>query len=100
MGIELYNIILPKERTDYEFEKFMTEVIFPAVHMGSTRLGQITEMRLLKDIPPNGKYIWAIYWSGLEDRIDRTVPDAVSKLRSNGVDISYLGRSRLEPEAR
>ena len=100
MEIVLYNIILPKERTDNEFEKFMIEEVFPAVKKGPTRIGEIRELRLLKDIPTNGKYIWAIYWDGLNsiDPIDTNqimVSDAFGKLRSSGADFSYLGKIQV-----
>ena len=44
----VYQIRLPKKQDAEAFVKFMLEEYFPAVHKGPTRIGQVTDLMLLR----------------------------------------------------
>ena len=47
----IYQIRLPKKQDAEAFVKFMLEEYFPAVHMGLTRVGKVTNLVLLQAEP-------------------------------------------------
>jgi hypothetical protein len=66
----VYHIQLPKKQDAEAFVKFMSEEYFPAVHKGATRVGQVTDLRLLQrenaiegeDV--DHEFFWHVGWSG------------------------------------
>ena len=66
----IYQITLPKKQNTKAFVKFMREEYFPAVHMGQTRVGQVTDLILLQrqnafegdDV--KNEFFWHVGWSG------------------------------------
>jgi hypothetical protein len=66
----IYQIRLPKKQDAEAFVKFMQEEYFPAVHMGPTRVGQVTDLMLLEreneiegdDV--GNEFSWHVGWNG------------------------------------
>jgi hypothetical protein len=63
----VYDIRLPKEKSPAAFGKFMRDEYFPAIHKGATRVGKVTELRLLRceSTQTKHKFLWLVGWSGL-----------------------------------
>jgi hypothetical protein len=66
----IYQIKLPKTQDAEAFVTFMREEYFPAVHKGSTRVGEVTDLRLLErenEIEGDNlgnDFFWHVGWSG------------------------------------
>jgi hypothetical protein len=64
----LYEISLPKEQDADEFEAFMKDRYFPAVHKGPTRVGQVTDLALWRGLgetnEPNHTFFVHMGYSG------------------------------------
>ena len=66
----IYQIRLPRKQNTEAFVKFMQEEYFPAVHMGPTRIGKVTDLRLLKrqnEIEGDDvglEFVWHVGWNG------------------------------------
>jgi hypothetical protein len=66
----IYQISLPKKQDTKAFVKFMREEYFPAVHKGPTRIGRVTDLRLLErqnEIEGHDvvqEFFWHVGWSG------------------------------------
>jgi hypothetical protein len=65
----IYRIRLPRERDAKSFATFMRDEYFPAIHKGSTRIGQVTSLTLeSRDDTQDGsehEFFLRIGWSGL-----------------------------------
>ena len=67
----IYQITLPKKKSTKAFVKFMREEYFPAVRKEPTRVGQVTDLVLLKrqnafegdDV--ENEFFWHVGWSGV-----------------------------------
>ena len=65
----VYEIRLPKEKDPAAFAEFMQDEYLPAVHKGPTRVGQVTELRLLRreTAAAAHRFLWLVGWSGLDN---------------------------------
>ena len=63
----IYEIRLPKEKDPAAFGAFMQDEYFPAVHKGPTRVGQVTELLLLRREGTRAahRFLWLVGWSGI-----------------------------------
>ena len=63
-----YEIRLPKGKSASSFEKFMRDEYVPAVRKGPTRVGQVTELVLLRrePTPTSHRFLWLVGWSGID----------------------------------
>jgi hypothetical protein len=90
MPTNYYELTRPAKIKSDEFEQFMTEKVSPAVRRGSTRVGSVTGLRLLTDVPATRKYLWAIEWDGLNLNPASVAP-AFEKVKAAGVRSKFLG---------
>lgn len=89
----VYDIRLPKAQSAAAFGKFMRDEYFPAVHKGATRVGQVTELRLLRcePTPTQHKFLWLVGWSGLSQGGPRVDDERVNrKLERSGAKVKRL----------
>ena len=88
-----YEIRLPKDKDADAFAAFMRDEYFPAVHKGPTRIGQVTDLVLLRGEATNTahKFLWLVGWSGLTGQAQsgpRVDDEAVlGKLKSFGASM-------------
>ncbi|MCM3901532.1 MAG: hypothetical protein ND866_07480 [Pyrinomonadaceae bacterium] len=93
----IYQIKLPKTQDAKAFVSFMREEYFPAVHKGPTRVGQVTELKLLERQKDRGddrdhEFYWHVGWSGLasgEARVDDE--DVVRKFKAFKAKVKRVG---------
>jgi len=90
MPTNYYELTRPAKVKSEDFETFMTDKVFPSVRKGATRVGSVTGLRLLKDVPETRKYIWAIGWDGLNMNPASVAP-AFTKLKTAGARSKFLG---------
>ncbi len=67
-GFQIIHQITLAEQQDAEaFVAFMRDEYFPAVRKGPTRVGQVTELRLLQrdGTQRSHRFIWLVGWSGI-----------------------------------
>ena len=93
----VHEIRLPKAKSAAAFGKFMQDEYFPAVHKGPTRIGQVTELVLLRSEPTatKHKFLWLVGWSGLTGhpkagaRVDDE--EVLGKFKTFGATVKRLG---------
>jgi hypothetical protein len=90
MPTNYYELTRAAKTNGEDFEKFMLEEVFPSVGRGPTRVGDVTALRLLKEIPATRKYVWTIEWGGLRLFEAFTIA-AFAKLKASGARMKLLG---------
>jgi hypothetical protein len=90
MPTNYYELTRPAKLESADFEKFMTKKVFPSVERGPTRVGSITGLRLLTEVPATRKYIWCIEWDGLNLSEPR-VATAFEMVKAAGARPKFLG---------
>jgi hypothetical protein len=90
MPTNYYELTRPAKVKSEDFETFMTEKVLPSVRRGATRVGSVTGLRLLKDVPETRKYMWAIEWDGLNMN-PASIAAAFRKLKTAGTRSKLLG---------
>ena len=90
MPTNYYELTRPAKLKGDEFETLMTEEVLPAVRRGATRVGSVTGLRLMTDVPATRKYLWAIEWDGLNLNPASVAP-AFDKVKAAGVRSKFLG---------
>ena len=103
-GTIIVTIRRPAGMTAAAFLKKMRRDVFPAIHKGPTRVGEIDSWTLLSETPKGGiggseKYAWLINWSGLEGAGDRLAAEALVKLRGLGPTVRLKHYSRIDQSA-
>jgi hypothetical protein len=90
MPTDYYELTRPAKLKSEDFEKFMLQEVLPSVGRGPTRVGSVTGLRLLKDVPGTRKYVWAIGWDGLR-LFEGFVEAPFAKLKASGIRRKLLG---------
>ncbi len=73
----IYEIRLRKEKDPAAFADFMRDEYLPAVRKGPTRVGQVTELLLLRreTTATAHRFLWLVGWSGLDPQSAPHVDD-------------------------
>jgi hypothetical protein len=91
MAFVAYELFPPAEMTQENFVRFVQEEVFPAVEMGPTRNGEITELHLLTTIAAE-KYLLVIKSAWVvqneEGFVHNRIEAARQKLEASGTRIS------------
>ncbi|HEX8068492.1 MAG TPA: hypothetical protein VF546_00975 [Pyrinomonadaceae bacterium] len=90
MPTNYYELTRPAKIKAEDFERFVTEEVFPAVGRGPSRVGDVTGLRLLKEVPPTRKYLWTIEWGGLR-LFEGFTEGAFAKVKASGARMKLLG---------
>ena len=103
-GTIMVTIRRPAGMTAAAFLKKMQREVFPAVHKGPTRVGEIDSWTLVSETPKgetggSEKYVWLIHWSGLEGAGDRLAAEALVKLRGLVATVRQKHYSRVDQSA-
>ena len=103
-GTIVVTIRWPAGMTAAAFLKKMQRDVFPAVHKGPTRVGEIDSWTLLSEtskgeIGGSEKYVWLIHWGGLEGAGDRLAAEALVKLRGLGATVRQKHYARVDESA-
>jgi hypothetical protein len=88
-----------------EFQHLLRTKIFPEIHKGPTRVGEIVSWTVLQPFDNSGtgrtensEYVWLINWDGLQDSA-RLASSALDKLRALGFDIHERNFAILDSSA-
>ena len=92
--LELHRLSCPADFADEDFQTFMKDEIFPSVHRGPTRVGQVVGLSLWRDHQTN-EFVWAIEYDGLIEGAHSAGGDGLAKLKSRGVQIASSRCDRL-----
>ena len=103
-GTIMVTIRRPAGMTAAAFLKKMRRDVFPAVHKGPTRVGEIDSWTLVSETHKDAtggseRYVWLIHWGGLESAGDRLAAEALVKLRGLGATIRQKHYSRVDQSA-
>ncbi len=103
-GTIMVTIRRPDGMTAAAFLKKMQRDVFPAVHKGPTRVGEIDSWTLVSETPKGGrggseKYVWLINWNGLDGAGDRLAGEALVKLRGLGATVRQKHYARVDQSA-
>jgi hypothetical protein len=82
-GTIMVTVHRPDGMTEAAFLKKLQHEVFPAVHKGPTRMGEVDSWKLLSetDKGESSKYVWLINWGGLDGAGDKLIAEALVKLR-------------------
>ncbi|MEY2490020.1 MAG: hypothetical protein QOC70_1962 [Verrucomicrobiota bacterium] len=95
----IYQISLPKKQDAQAFITFMQKEYFPAIHKGPTRVGQVTDLVLLRrearaeaDNDKGPEFFWHVGWGGLP-MLHISVDDekVASKFKKFKAKVQFLG---------
>jgi hypothetical protein len=91
-GTMVVTIHRPAGMSAEAFLQKLQHDVFPAVHKGPTRVGDIESWTLLEEthrgeegVSPN--YVWLVNWGGLQGAPELLTKDAIAKLRALGATV-------------
>lgn len=67
----IYQITLPQDQDAAAFITFMSEQYIPAVHMGPTRVGQVSGLTLLQSAKDKQAFFLHVGWGGISRPSDQ-----------------------------
>ena len=97
-GTIMVTIHRPEGITAAAFLQKLQHDVFPAIHKGPTRMGEIGSWTLLSeaDKGETSKYVWLINWGGLEGAGDTMAAEALVKLRGLGATVHETHYSAVD----
>jgi hypothetical protein len=101
----VFHVAPAADVSDLDFEQFMRDEVFPLIHTGPTRVGEITGVRLYRlgtedeggvdRASRTERYVWLFEWGGLEQAMNVLAGPAIEKVRNAGAAVRGAGDWKL-----